>query len=55
MNINFGLFALPPEDMMIQITANGKKRKLKGADRKSVLARRALSAMSTWSGQPEFH
>jgi len=55
MNINFGLFALPPEDMMIQITANGKKRKLKGADRKSVLARRALSAMSTWSDQPEFH
>lgn len=53
MNINFGLFALPPEDQMVQITANGKKRKLKGADRKAVLARRALAAMSSWSGQPQ--
>jgi methylenetetrahydrofolate--tRNA-(uracil-5-)-methyltransferase len=55
MNINFGLFALPPEDQMVQITANGKKRKLKGADRKSVLARRALTAMASWSGQKAFH
>ena len=51
MNINFGLFPLPPEDQLTQITSNGKKRKLKGTDKKAVFANRALAAMSSWSDQ----
>ena len=44
MNVNFGLFpTIGPE-----ITANGKKRKLKGRDRKAAMASRALRDVDTW-------
>ncbi len=47
MNVNFGLFP-PPEE---QITANGKRRRLKGADRKRALAARALADLDRWLGE----
>ena len=44
MNVNFGLFpTLGPK-----ITANGKKRKLKGRERKAALASRALRDVDAW-------
>jgi len=46
MNVNFGLFP-PPEDPFV-VTPNGKRRKLKGVDRKKVLAGRALSDLDGW-------
>jgi methylenetetrahydrofolate--tRNA-(uracil-5-)-methyltransferase len=49
MNVNFGLFP-PPEE---QITANGKRRKLKGTDRRRALAARALKDLDAWIGRPE--
>ena len=48
MNINFGLF--PP--IGSEITANGKKRRLKGRDRKQAMAARALADIQSWSGWP---
>ncbi len=44
MNINFGLF--PPLDSVI--TANGKKKKIKGKDRKQAMSRRALNDLDAW-------
>ena len=44
MNVNFGLF--PPMEPVI--TPNGKKRYLKGRDRKMGYAKRALEAMDSW-------
>jgi len=44
MNINFGLF--PP--VPVQETENGKKRKLKGNDRKKFYTTRALTAFDDW-------
>ena len=44
MNINFGLF--PTAE--IQITPNGKKRKLKGMERKAFYCARALSDLNVW-------
>src|SRR3546814_15847548 len=49
MNINFGLF--PPPDEAETITANGKRRKLKGLDRKRVQAARALTDLDAWLGR----
>ena len=46
MNVNFGLFP-PPEDPFI-VTANGKRKKLKGVERKKVVAARALNDLSAW-------
>tara|TARA_E500000318_G_scaffold13879_1_gene13462 strand:+ start:1996 stop:3381 length:1386 start_codon:yes stop_codon:yes gene_type:complete len=44
MNVNFGLFpTIGPE-----ITPNGKKRKLKGRDRKAAMAGRALRDIDEW-------
>jgi len=48
MNVNFGLFP-PPEE---QITANGKRRRLKGTDRRRALAERALTDLDAWLGRP---
>ena len=45
MNVNFGLF--PPVPPII--TAQGKKRFLKGSDRKAAYAQRALDAMQAWA------
>lgn len=44
MNINFGLF--PP--LELALTANGKRRKLKGNDRKKAYTDRARDAFRTW-------
>ena len=44
MNINFGLMPAVP----IEITANGKKRKIKGKERKIFQAKRALDACDKW-------
>jgi len=45
MNVNFGLFPPMPPVM----TANGKKRYLKGRDRKAAYAERALALMQSWT------
>ncbi|MBE6450893.1 MAG: methylenetetrahydrofolate--tRNA-(uracil(54)-C(5))-methyltransferase (FADH(2)-oxidizing) TrmFO [Alphaproteobacteria bacterium] len=47
MNINFGLFP----DIELQITPNGKKRKLKGMERKEFYCKRALKDLGTWLEQ----
>lgn len=44
MNINFGIFPT----LQGEITANGKFRKIKGADRKETYCRRALQDFKTW-------
>ena len=44
MNVNFGLMPEVP----IQTTENGKKRKLKGKDRKEFQAKRALDSFDEW-------
>jgi len=48
MNVNFGLFPPPPP---FEITANGKKRKIKGRDRKMLLAAGALAAYPDYEAQ----
>ncbi len=45
MNVNFGLF--PPIELVV--TPNGKKRKLRGRERKAAYASRALASFSAWS------
>ncbi|MEQ9332759.1 methylenetetrahydrofolate--tRNA-(uracil(54)-C(5))-methyltransferase (FADH(2)-oxidizing) TrmFO [Thalassobaculum sp.] len=49
MNVNFGLF--PPPDEAETITVNGRRRKLKGVDRKKVQAARALADLDAWLGR----
>lgn len=44
MNINFGLMP----DVPVHITPNGKKRKLRGKERKAYQATRALNALENW-------
>jgi methylenetetrahydrofolate--tRNA-(uracil-5-)-methyltransferase len=44
MNINFGLFPT----IQGEKTANGKFRKIKGADRKEAYCRRALNDFDEW-------
>ena len=46
MNVNFGLF--PPIDLVI--TPNGKKRKLRGRERKMAYSERALDSFAGWAG-----
>ena len=46
MNVNFGLF--PPMDLVT--TPNGKKRKLRGRERKMAYAARALESFAGWAG-----
>ena len=48
MNVNFGLFPPPPP---FEITANGKKRKIKGRDRKMRLAAGALQAYPAYESR----
>ena len=44
MNVNFGLFP----DIEPIITANGKKRYLKGSERKEAYSARALNDLDLW-------
>ena len=46
MNVNFGLF--PPIDLVT--TPNGKRRKLRGRERKMAYATRALESFAGWAG-----
>jgi methylenetetrahydrofolate--tRNA-(uracil-5-)-methyltransferase len=46
MNVNFGL--MPPPEPNFVLTPNGKKKKLKGVERKKVMAGRALADLDTW-------
>ncbi|MCP4394985.1 MAG: methylenetetrahydrofolate--tRNA-(uracil(54)-C(5))-methyltransferase (FADH(2)-oxidizing) TrmFO [Alphaproteobacteria bacterium] len=46
MNVNFGLFPTAP----VQITPNGKKRKLRGKDRKKFYTSRAIEDLKWWLG-----
>ena len=47
MNINFGIFPT----IQGEITANGKFRKIKGADRKMAYCHRALADFDEWLKQ----
>lgn len=46
MNINFGLFPLP--ENTFTITQNGKRKKIKGMDRKKLYSDRALNDLDNW-------
>ncbi len=48
MNINFGLFPLPSDDMLRPVQPNGKRKKLKGKDRKKAYTTRALKDLDEW-------
>lgn len=48
MNVNFGLMPEPDEDMLNPITANGKRRRLKGKDRKKAYTDRARRDFGEW-------
>ncbi|MGH1403413.1 MAG: methylenetetrahydrofolate--tRNA-(uracil(54)-C(5))-methyltransferase (FADH(2)-oxidizing) TrmFO [Alphaproteobacteria bacterium] len=51
MNINFGLFPVPSDDLLRPKQDNGKRRKLKGKDRKEVYTKRALNDLENWIEQ----
>ena len=51
MNINFGLFPLPEDELLRPVQANGKRKKLKGKDRKKVYTDRALKDLNAWIAQ----
>lgn len=48
MNVNFGLMPLPDKDMLAPIQPNGKRKKLKGKDRKKAYADRARLDLDAW-------
>lgn len=49
MNINFGLFPLPDDDLLRPLQPEtGRRKKLKGKDRKKVYTDRALQDLDTW-------
>lgn len=48
MNINFGLFPLPPDDMLRPMQESGRRKKLKGKDRKKVYSDIALRDLDIW-------
>lgn len=49
MNVNFGLMPEPDEDMLFEITPNGKRRRLKGKDRKLAYSTRARRDFDLWN------
>ena len=51
MNVNFGLFT--PLEKNYTLTANGKKKKLKGMDKKKVVTDRARADLPQWLNQFE--
>ncbi len=48
MNINFGLFPLPPDEMLRPKMENGRRKKLKGKDRKKVYTDIARQDIEAW-------
>ncbi len=48
MNINFGLFPLPPDEMLRPKNEHGRRKKLKGKDRKKVYTDIARQDMDIW-------
>ena len=48
MNINFGLFPELSDDLLHIITPNGKRKRLKGMEKKQALSRRALRDLDNW-------
>ena len=48
MNVNFGLFPLPADELLRPRQANGKHKKLKGADRKKVYTDIARKDFEEW-------
>lgn len=48
MNINFGLFPVPDEEYLRPLQPNGKRKKLKGKDRKKVYTDIADSSLRKW-------
>lgn len=48
MNINFGLFVPLAEDEEFRVLPNGKKKRLKGMEKKQALSARALRDLDAW-------
>ena len=48
MNINFGLFPLPPDELLRPKMENGRRKKLRGKDRKKVYTGIARQDMKAW-------
>ena len=48
MNINFGLFPVPSDDYMRPVQPNGRRKKLKGKDRKRVYTDIACKTLNNW-------
>lgn len=48
MNINFGLFPMPDDELLRPVQDNGKRKKLKGKERKKVYTDRALRDLDAW-------
>lgn len=48
MNVNFGLMPMPTEDMLFPVQPNGKRKKLKGKDRKKAYSIRARADLDEW-------
>ena len=48
MNVNFGLFPVPENPFVTM--PNGKRKKLKGKDRKKAYTTRALNDLDQWMG-----
>ena len=55
MNINFGLFPLPPDDMLRPKQENGRRKKLKGLDRKKVYTDIARRDFNAWLSYTNSH
>jgi len=53
MNINFGLMPPLPDDIAFTIQPNGKKKRLKGTDKKKAITTRALQDLNHWLAQTE--
>lgn len=49
MNVNFGLFPPLTDDEKFEIQPNGKRKKLKGKDKKKAYSTRALKALESWA------
>ncbi len=48
MNVNFGLFPLPADELLRPKQPNGKRKKLKGKDRKKIYTDIARQDLATW-------